>query len=1133
MTDDLSTRVMAQQGQMRDGAVTNDFFAELERIQAGQRQPTAPEAAAALGEDEGRSVVGDVALGLVETPRQVLGGVRDAVQETLDFTHQFGAELDKSVPLGRINIDLDPDTPLFESGTPEEQPITLPEVTEADTVTGGMVRGVSQFITGFLGARKALAPIRAVGGAAQLGKAALAGAMADFTVFDEHEDRLSDLVQEFPALQNPVTEYLAADPTDSFAEGRFKNALEGLGLGVAVDGFVAAIRAMRSARAARTAATSAGIPEQPRAITQQDALAPLGDTNAPLIGDRPANPAALPADAPVNPDAVPSPLDEVIRANDTLGVPDDVAARGLAQPIYPLQEGTGTDEVFVNFARINAPRDVKNAIGQMADAMAPQIDEARRGVQSFEETARLADDLGMDVEDLLARNKGEAFNAETALAARRLWAQSGERLAQVAQWAADNPSEANLVAFRRMMAIHNAVQTQVIAARTETARALSAWRIPAGTGGVETARAIEMLLGQSGGAGVTRELAQRIAAVGNDPRVLGEVVRRTLYQRTRDAIIEGWVMGLLSGPKTHMVNAISNTSVILQQMQERAVAARIAQVLGDDAGVQVGEASAQMAGAVSAQRDALRLAWRALVTGETGASLGKVDLPRQGAISSEGLQIASDTWIGRGVDYLGAAVRIPGRLLGAADEYFKTVGYRMETHAQALRQASSEVQAGTIPADGLKARMAELIEKPPENIRLAAVDQALYQTFTNKPGKFGQMLSRAVNEFPMLRWLLPFVRTPVNIAHYTFVRTPLAPLFQTVRADIAAGGARRDLALSRMASGTFVMLGAMDYAMDGTITGGGPQDRGQAAAMRRAGWQPYSIRVGNRYFAYNRLDPIGMTLGLGADFAEFTMNGEWGDEDLDDADEVGAAIIGSIGSNLTSKTYLRGIAEFFEFMANPQMFGESYLRRFAGSGVPTGVAEVARVQDPYLRSANDLLSAMKRRMPGLSDELPPVRDLWGRPVDFRSELGTTFDVVSPIYASSHDPEPIDEEFLRLGYFPRKPPYRTSFNGVSVNLREFPEAYSRYIELTGNELKHPTFGLGAMDLLNAVVTGNHSLSGQYQLRTDGPDGGKSVMLRELLLSYRDLARQQVLQEFPAIRLQVEQGLLEQRRRETGQ
>lgn len=1131
MTDDLSNQVMAQQAQMRQSANTSDFFAELERIEAAGPTP-APEAAPEAAEDEGRSVVGDIALGLVETPRQVLGGVRDAVQETLDFTHQFGAILDESVPLGRLNIDLDPDTSFFESGTPEEQPINLPEVAEADTVTGGMVRGVSQFITGFLGANKALAPIRAVGGTARLGRAALAGAMADFTVFDEHEDRLSDLVQEFPALQNPVTEYLAADPTDSFAEGRFKNALEGLGLGVAVDGFVAAVRAMRSARAARSAATSAGIPEQPRGVTQQEVLAPIGDTDAPLIGDRPASVPARAAEAPVNPDAVPSPLDEVLRADDSLGVPDEVAARGLSQPVYPLQEGTGTDEVFVNFARIDAPDDVKNAIGQMADAMAPQIDEARRGVQSFEETARLADDLGMDVEDLLARNDGQPFNAETALAARRLWAQSGERLAEVAQLAADNPSEANLVAFRRMMAVHNAVQTQVIAARTETARALSAWRIPAG-GNVETARAIETLLEQSGGAGVTRELAQRIAAVGNDPRALGEVVKRTLYQRTRDAIIEGWVMGLLSGPKTHMVNAMSNTSVILQQMQERAVAARIAQVLGDDAGVQLGEATAQMAGALSAQRDALRLAWRALVTEETGASLGKIDLPRRAAISSEGLQIASDTWIGRGVDFLGAAVRIPGRLLGASDEYFKTVGYRMEVHAQAVRQAAREVDAGTVPADGMKARVAELVENPPENLRLEAVDQALYQTFTNPPGRFGQMLSRAVNEFPLLRWILPFVRTPANIAHYTFVRTPLAPLFQTVRADIAAGGARRDLALSRMASGTFVMLGAMDFAMDGSITGAGPTDQGEKQALLRTGWKPYSIRVGERFFAYNRLDPIGMTLGLGADFAEFTVNSEWGEEDLDAADEMAAAIIGSIGGNLTSKTYLRGISEFFEFMANPQMFGEGYVRRFAGSVVPAGAAEIARTQDPYLRSADDLMSAIKRRTPGLSDELPPVRDLWGRPVDFRSGLGTTYDMVSPIYASSHDPEPIDEEFLRLEYFPRKPPYRTSFNGVSVNLRDFPEAYSRYIELTGNALKHPTFGLGAMDLLNAVVTGNHTLSGRYQLRTDGPEGGKSMMLRDLLLSYRDLAKQQVLQEFPALRLQVEQGMLEQRRRQTGQ
>ena len=51
-----------------------------------------------------------------------------------------------------------------------------------------------------------------------------ASAIADAVVFDEHMPRLSDMALEF-GFSNALTEYLASDPNDSFAEGRLKNAM--------------------------------------------------------------------------------------------------------------------------------------------------------------------------------------------------------------------------------------------------------------------------------------------------------------------------------------------------------------------------------------------------------------------------------------------------------------------------------------------------------------------------------------------------------------------------------------------------------------------------------------------------------------------------------------------------------------------------------------------------------------------------------------------------------------------------------------------------------------------------------------------------------------------------------------------
>ena len=91
--------------------------------------------------------------------------------------------------------------------------------------------------------------------ATQIMKARGAGAMAQTVTssavsgglgFSGQQARLSDLVQEFPLIANPVTDFLASDVDDSFAVGRLKNALEFAGLDVAV--MLPFVKTLRQAR---------------------------------------------------------------------------------------------------------------------------------------------------------------------------------------------------------------------------------------------------------------------------------------------------------------------------------------------------------------------------------------------------------------------------------------------------------------------------------------------------------------------------------------------------------------------------------------------------------------------------------------------------------------------------------------------------------------------------------------------------------------------------------------------------------------------------------------------------------------------------------------------------------------------
>ena len=120
----------------------------------------------------------------------------------------------------------------------------------SETIAGSLVEGITQFIVPYGAVSKGLS---AAGKATKFAKPFMkvnkkgkevlnwkgvlaSEAATDFVAFDAQEERLSNLVQAFPSLQNPVTEYLAAEKDDAELEGRFKNTLEGLGITGAVAG---------------------------------------------------------------------------------------------------------------------------------------------------------------------------------------------------------------------------------------------------------------------------------------------------------------------------------------------------------------------------------------------------------------------------------------------------------------------------------------------------------------------------------------------------------------------------------------------------------------------------------------------------------------------------------------------------------------------------------------------------------------------------------------------------------------------------------------------------------------------------------------------------------------------------------
>lgn len=210
-------------------------------------------------------VARDVGEGILESPVQITGGVRDAAQNSVVAAiNAVGDFLEERFPLGSLNLD----TLEFEAGA---RPIELPEVPAADSFTGGAIRGMAQFLAGFVPAARVAGLAGAATTAGKVARAAGAGAAADFAVFSGQEGRLSDLWRNLKLPENLLTEYLASKPDDSEIEGRVKNAIEGLGLGVLAEGLFLGIRAVRAGVIARrqqaaAQAQPAGAPAAPAAV---------------------------------------------------------------------------------------------------------------------------------------------------------------------------------------------------------------------------------------------------------------------------------------------------------------------------------------------------------------------------------------------------------------------------------------------------------------------------------------------------------------------------------------------------------------------------------------------------------------------------------------------------------------------------------------------------------------------------------------------------------------------------------------------------------------------------------------------------------------------------------------------------
>jgi hypothetical protein len=680
----------------------------------------------------------------------------------------------------------------------------------------------------------------------------------------------------------------------------------------------------------------------------------------------------------------------------------------------------------INLNAINSAEDIGRLL-QNVETSLGGFNAARRGKISFEEMQSLADELGMTADHLLQRRQGQALNAEQALAARTILAKSSDEVIELAR-RAEQGTQADQAAFSQALLRHAAIHEQVSGAISEAGRTLSSLRATANSASL-AGRIHEMSVGTMGGEQRLADVARRILDLQTRGAGPGEVTRFALdaiKPRFSDKLVELWYNSLLSGPQTHVVNMTSNVMTSMFQLPEQAIASAIGQARrglraamgkGDDFDrVLSTELGARAFGMLQGAREGFRAFGRTFRTGEVVDQVTKVEARVQEAIGGR----------------TGTVIRTPTRLLASEDEFFKAVARRMELAALATRQARQEGLRG----EARKARIAELVANPPDEMLDRALRYARYLTFQRPLEGLPSDLSRWTQRNPAAKLILPFIRTPTNLFRHAIERSPMAPILREVRRDVRAGGERAAIAMARMSMGTGIGYTVFTLAQEGLITGGGPADAGARDLLLADGWQPYSFKIGDTYYSYRRLDPLATTLGVAADLIDYQSHMTKSQQEMSTA-----LLLTSIMRNVGDKTWLSGLTDAVNALSDPQRYGQAFVSNLVGSlAVPTVVAQVARTNDPIIREARDPIERIQSRLPGLSDNLQPRRDIFGRAIG--NEGGAGPDFVSPFQVRERRNDPVIAELLSNGINISRPDRK--LRGVELT----DEEYSRYYEISG-------------------------------------------------------------------------------------
>lgn len=785
-----------------------------------------------------------------------------------------------------------------------------------------------------------------------------------------------------------------------------------------------------------------------------------------------------------------------------------------------------TDHIDIDYkAAMQDEQSAMSILDSMNEVFSKEIEAARgNGPIPWTVTQKLADTVGDSVSNINKVYGGSQQLHAKALAAYQTSVKLQNGLQDTIRKAVESGdnSAKTLLEVRQMVSLVAGVNAQIKGYRSEMGRAFNAMKLFSRytTDEMLDVNRLEKALSNAGGRVRNEEMLKQLLE-------LPTIRQKNLYAKSLsqnpalNALMEVYYGAMLSAPHTWFVNGMSGAITTTFALGEKAAQAAV------DRSTQFGEVAAMWHGVKSGLGDAIQMASKSFRT-ETQQfdALTKIGHETDKAITSELLtgmprlsgwldQLGVKEYVGSFLDAAGQFTRFGERVLMSTDDFWKAVNHRMSLHQQGWKAAYEQAAKEGLDDSKLPTRIAELykemIDSPSSEMLQNAMDFARYQTFTNPTewngpvGVMGKMIESGVSHAAPLRFFVPFVRTATNIGGYVSERTPLLNLLAKNSREALFRGSSTERAaeMAKLAVGGTFLASGVGLAEMGLLTGGGPKD---TSAKRVSGWQPYSIKIGDKYFSYNRLDPVGAFLGTVGDYYDLVVHSE---DDVKWHQWASGAVL-AFSKNFLSKQYLQGLAKLIDILNNPDQRGERWAQRFISGFVPAGMAAVEKVVSPEFSEVFNMFDDARARVPFASDALTPKRDLFGEPV---SAQGWRFShLFNPFTYSSDSPDPVNREFSKLrGISPKAfLNEMRQIDGVQLS----PEQYDKYVESMGGPLKEDLGKLMASDGYQNAPYGQ-MLDSKYV------QGMREEMVSRMMNLHRMRAKGELLNLFPDLRQQLQE------------